>query len=449
MSLSNPDAERSTVGGLMLEPTAAADVLMHARADHFTDPKLSLVMHAVEGLTERGQTFDTVSVTDFLRKQGKTPPGAAFLEGLYDVPSAANVVHHAKIVAECANRRNLRACGLQIVKSSENPAMASTEIAQRGSTDLLEITCGNDRTGPLAARGYRKPTLELLEQRRSKTDTSLLTGLQDLDRKLGGLRRKEVMVLAGRPSMGKTALGFNIGTNAAIEQEKSVLLVSLEMSDQACYERVICAEGRLDSSRMRQGQFWEGEEKRMGKAMDALDRSLLFIDDRSTSLMEIQAHARRLKMQRGLDLVIVDYLQLVSNSGSNNREQEISGISRGLKHLARELDLHVIALSQLNRSVESRDNKRPRLSDLRESGAIEQDADVVCMLYRDDYYYPESPDRGIAEVDVAKHRNGPTGKVKLRWEPNYTLFQSLVSNDNHVPSRSQVPTQLPFTGGTL
>jgi len=272
------------------------------------------------------------------------------------------------------------------------------------------------------------PAIEKAEdlQRRGSEVTGIPTGYRDLDRKLAGLHRTNMIVIAARPGMGKTALALNIAQNVAVE-DHAVAIFSLEMSREEIVGRMLCAAGRIDSQKLRTGKLSESDFTKLSNAASTLYKKPIFVDDSpGLTVTEIRAKCRRLRRRPGLDLVIVDYLQLMQGSGGENRQQEIAVISRSLKQLARELEVPVIAVSQLNRSLEQREDKRPRLGDLRESGAIEQDADVVVFIYRDEYYHPEKVEaKGIAEVVISKHRQGAVGRVEMTFLPEFTLFADM------------------------
>jgi replicative DNA helicase len=302
----------------------------------------------------------------------------------------------------------------EVVDKSEQAVFA---VAERQVGDGLQVI--DDLLGPAIEKAE--------ELQRSGTEvTGISTGFRDLDRKLAGLHPTNLVIVAARPGMGKTALALNVAQNVALGGN-TVAIFSLEMSREEVVTRMLCAKGRIDSQRLRTGRLAEADFTKLSNAAGALYKQNIFVDDSpGLTVTEIRAKCRRLRRRPGLDLVVVDYLQLMNGSGQENRQQEIAMISRSLKSLARELNLPIIALSQLNRGVEAREDKRPRLGDLRESGAVEQDADVVMFIYRDEYYYPEKLEsKGVAEVVIAKHRQGSVGKVDMTFLPEFTLFADM------------------------
>jgi replicative DNA helicase len=348
------------------------------------------------------------------------------------VPSAANVAAYAKIVNEKALLRRLIQAASEIMSSCYGGGKSVEEILDHAETAIFAVTENRIRTSYFQIKDIVKNSIEAIEKFQEYRDT--VTGVPsfytDLDKLTAGFQPSDLVIIAARPSMGKTALALCIARNAAMRGNVPVGVFSLEMSKEQLAMRLLCAEARVDSHKIRTGFLSQQECVKMLNAAGLFMDAPMYIDDTpAISVLELRAKARRMKADRGLGLIIVDYLQLMrGREGTERREQEISEISRALKGLAKELNVPVIALSQLNRKVEERHDKRPLLSDLRESGAIEQDADVIAFIYRDEVYNRDSADKGIAEIHVSKHRNGPTGNVKLRFIDSYTRFENLALN---------------------
>ena len=403
--------------------------------EDFYVPAHQIVFRAVVELYNARQPIDAVTISDALQRSGNLERigGALFLSDLLDsVPSAANVEYYAEVVIEHASRRAMMLAGTEI-----NQLAASLNIEINTMLDEAEqkvLAVANQRLGdgldPVG--GQFNPVLEKLEelQANGSAITGVATGLMDLDKKLAGLQKGNLVVIAGRTSMGKSALATAIATHVAL-QHGPVALFSLEMSRREVAQRILCSYGSINSLKLKTGQMEEKSWGDLTKAAGDLYKLPLFVDEAAgVSVMEMRAKCRRLQRNDGLKLVIVDYLQLMQGKDKpENRQTEIAAISRSLKGLAQELDLPVIAVSQLNRQLETRTDKRPQLSDLRESGAIEQDADVVILIHRDERYNDESEERGIAQLIIAKHRSGPTGVVKVSFQEDYTKFANLARSD--------------------
>ncbi|MBI2339011.1 MAG: replicative DNA helicase [Deltaproteobacteria bacterium] len=428
----NIEAERAVIGAILIDHEAINRVLEILRPDAFYREGHRKIFEAMIALSEKGEPTDCVTVSNHLQATGLLDfiGGASYLSGLVDsIPSSANVASYAKIVREKALVRRLIDASAEIATQSyergEDPD-ALIDFAEKKIFDLAENRMGQSFT---PVKDLVKDSFKRIEQLfESKTQiTGLATGFKEFDHITCGLQPSDLIIIAGRPSMGKTALALNIGEYAAISGKAVVAFFSLEMSREQLVLRMLCSQARIDSARLRRGQIEERDWPNLTKAAGHLSEINLFIDDTpAISVMEMRAKLRRLKREKGLNLAVVDYLQLVRSSGNvNSREQEISEISRSLKALAKELKVPVVALSQLNRAVENRQNRRPQLSDLRESGAIEQDADVIAFIYRDEVYDPNSPDKGIAEIIVGKQRNGPIGVSRLVFLSNFTRFEDL------------------------
>lgn len=424
------EAEESVLGAVLLSVEAANEVMDRLGSDDFYVPAHQSIFEAMRRLYDANQAIDAVTLSEDLRRLGELDKvgGVSYLTRLVDVvPVTSNVIHYADIVEDGARRRDLIRAGStvativfdlddeihSVMDRAEQTVLGVAE--KRASQSLLEV-------GPLFSHVLEQ--IETLEAQGSEI-TGLATGFRDLDKKLAGLQNANLIIIAARPAMGKSALMLNIATNAAA-QGRPVALFSLEMSKEELVQRILSAVGRVDSMKLRSGQLgplWQ----RVVDAASRMYKAPIFIDDSPVvTITDIRAKCRRLKRKSGLSMVAVDYLQLMQGTARENRQQEIAEISRNLKNLARELDVPVVGLSQLNRSLESREDKRPRLSDLRESGSLEQDADVVMFIYRDEYYHPENQEnKGLAEVIVAKHRAGATGTVRMTFLPEFTRFADL------------------------
>jgi len=347
-----------------------------------------------------------------------------------NTPTAANVASYAKFVREKALVRNLIFAATDIVTNCHQPYDEVGQLMDSAESLIFAVSDKRNKKSFSPVKELLKDSFKMIEKLYENKShlTGLTTGFKDLDVMTSGLQPGELFIIAGRPSMGKTAFVLNMLASASKIANARVAVFSLEMSKESLVMRMLTAEARIDASRLRTGSLEESDWPRLTKAADTLSHYNVYIDDGpAQSAMEIRAKVRRLAKEHGLDLVVVDYLQLMRGSANvNSREQEISEISRSLKAIAKELHVPVVALSQLNRSLESRTNKRPMMSDLRESGAIEQDADVIAFIYRDEVYDPNSPDKGVAEIIIGKQRNGPTGTVRLAFLNSITRFEDLV-----------------------
>ena len=429
---SNLDAEESVLGAAMISADAVNTVMDHLVPSDFYKPAHQLIFEAIAELFDANQPVDAITVSDALgrREQLDRMGGIAYLTGLIDkVPTASNVDYYATIVEENALRRRL----LEASSGIGGLAFEDADIAEvmdQAEQAIFKVAEKRMGDGLVPVSPLINSTLEQIEElgTRGSEITGLPTGFKDLDRKLAGLHAANLVVIAARPSMGKSALSVNIALNVA-RAGHTVAIFTLEMSRDEVVQRLLCSLGRIDSQKLRTGQLGEGQWQRVATAAGQLFEAPVYVDDSaSLTVTEIRAKCRRLKRQRGLDLVVVDYIQLMTggNRRTENRQQEIAEISRSLKNLARELHVPIIAVSQLNRALEQRQDKRPMLGDLRESGAIEQDADVVMFIYRDEYYHPENVEnKGVAEVNVAKHRAGATGRVDMTFLGEFTLFSDL------------------------
>lgn len=428
----NLDAEKSLLGAMLLSRDAIAAAMETCGSEDFYKPAHGHIFDAINVLYNQGEPADPVTVADELSRAGllDSVGGLASLVALQaDTPATTNAARYARIVEEHALLRRLISVAGEIAEMGYSvPDDVATaldhaeslvfNVAERRVTDSLK---------PLTELLYA--SMDRLEQLfdRGETITGVPTGYVDLDERLYGLQPNALIIVGARPGAGKTSFALGMAAHAAVEARVPTLVFSLEMGNDEITNRLLVSEARVDSSRMRNGRLQEPDWPKISQAVARLGDAPLYIDDNpNTTVMEIRAKARRLKArQGGLGLIIVDYLQLMSGNSNENRQLEVSSISRGLKVLARELEVPVVALSQLSRQLEARADKRPTLADLRESGSLEQDADVVMFLYRDELYNPESADRGTAEVIIAKHRNGPTGKIQLAFLDHYTRFANM------------------------
>jgi replicative DNA helicase len=433
----NWETERSLLGGMLLDSRQIPDLLERVAAEDFARPNHRSLFQLLVDLQNAQGAVDIVSLLDELEKRSDVEElgGASYIAGLPSAcPSVDNLQVYAIRVREHAVRRRLLAA-----------AEAIAEEVKEGATDLATLLDGAEKrvfdVAQLSgSRDWHQLSLVIDEQMRVIEEraatpgevTGVPTGFIDLDKMLSGLHKSDLLVLAARPAMGKTAFALNLGLNAAQKGGVGVGVFSLEMSRQQLATRLLCAQARVDATRVRTGQLDVEDWRRLSEAADTLHKLPIFIDDTpGLTINQLRSKARRLRSEcPGLGLLVIDYLQLMQGSGGakESRENAVSTISRGLKILAKDLGVPVMALSQLNRSLESRTDKRPLPSDLRESGAIEQDADVILFIYRDEVYNPESPDKGLAEIIIAKQRSGPIGKVKLAFLPQFTLFQNYAAN---------------------
>ena len=431
----NLEAEESLLGAMLLSADASAAAIEVVSAEDFYKPAHGHIFHAIVELFERGEPVDAVTVTDELSRSGllEAVGDPAVLVSLQaNTPSVANALHYARIVEEHAMLRRLVTVAGQIADLAfsvpEDVAGAVDEAEQ------LMLDVGERRTADTIAElgDLLGPSLERIEQlaMRDGTVTGVATGYLDLDGILAGLQPASLTIVGARPAVGKTSFALGMLASVAVHQRRPVLLFSLEMSHLELTQRMLASEAKVDAQRMRTGRLHETDWEKVSRAVTRLSDAPIFIDDNPRlTVMDIRARARRLKKQRGdLGLVVIDYLQLMTGRGkAENRQVEVAEISRGLKILARELDCPVVALSQLSRGLEARTDKRPMLSDLRESGSLEQDADVVLFLYREEVYDPDLSNdrRGMAEVIVAKHRNGPIGTANLAFLAQYARFDNM------------------------
>jgi len=430
----NLEAERSVLGAILLDDSASMAVFENLKAQDFYLESHRRIFEKMLLLLNSSRPIDLVTLTEELRQTGdlESVGSVAYLIGLADsVPTAAYAESYARIVTEKATLRDLIGAGGRIMQAAFDQAAPLEEVLDEAEKAIFDLTTRKRKTGFEGMSTLVTETFAEINERFANPNpvSGLRMGFTELDGMTGGLQPSSLNVLAARPSMGKTAFALTIGLNAALREKASVGIFSLEMSAVQLVTRMLCSEARVDMSRVRSGQLSERDFQRLADTAGRMSEAKVFIDDHANmTVMELRSRARRLMAEHGLDLLIIDYLQLMSGSTrsqTENRQQEISSISRGLKALARELDVPVLVLSQLSRAVESRPNKRPMLSDLRESGAIEQDADLVTFIYRDEYYDPHSEKHGIAEIIIGKQRNGPTGTVELQFHNAHVRFNDL------------------------
>ena len=432
------EAEQSVLGGLLLDNASWDRIADRLAGEDFYRHDHRLIFQHVSRLIEQSRPADAITVFEALQTSGKAGEagGLAYLNALaQNTPSAANIRRYAEIVRERAVLRRLVSVGEEVAAAALNPqGRDAKQLLDEAEAKVFQIAeqGARDRGGlvklePLLTRVVQR--IQELFERASPSDvTGVPSGFTDLDAKTAGFQEGDLIIIAGRPSMGKTALALNIGQHVAIDLGMPVAVFSMEMASEQLAMRLLGSVGRIDAHRLRTGRLTDEDWPKLSEAMERMHTAPLHIDETpALNALELRARARRLAREYGkLGLIIVDYLQLMSASSmGENRATEISEISRSLKSLAKELKVPVIALSQLNRTVEQRTDKRPVMSDLRESGAIEQDADVILFIYRDEVYNPDSPDKGIAEIILGKQRNGPIGRVQLRFGGEYTRFDNL------------------------
>lgn len=428
----NVEAEQAVLGAMLLSHDAVIVAMEKLQSQDFYRDVHRIIFEAMEHLHRENKETDVITLPDELKRMKKLDDVGG-LEYVLNLPnlvgSAANIEYYANIVAEKALARNLISTCTELTTEAYDGQKETETLLDDAERRILQLSDTKNRGDFASVGAVVEVTLDKITKLYENKAglTGLPTGFRDLDRMTSGLQPSDLILVAARPSMGKTAFTLNIAQNVGVRQHKTVAFFSLEMSQEQLVQRLLCQIAHIDSQKLRTGQLNSDEEwTRLTDACDKLYESPIYIDDTpGISVAEMRSKARRLKSEHGLDLIIVDYLQLMQGRNAESRQQEISEISRSLKALARELKVPLIALSQLSRSVESRQDKRPMLSDLRESGALEQDADIVSFLYREDYYDKETENQHITEVILAKHRNGPVGSVKLYFKNEFTLFLNL------------------------
>lgn len=427
------EAEQAVIGSMLTDKDAVASCIEVLKEEDFYREDNRAIYLAILNLYNRAEPIDIITVKAELESMGKFEQvgGLEYLAELPEkVPTTANAMKYIKIVEEKSMLRRLIKTANEIIELGYDPTEDVEDVMENAEKKIFNIMQDKNQKGYTPIKDVLVDSFTQLEElyNRKQHITGVPTGFSELDYKTAGLHGSELILIAARPAMGKSAFALNIATNAALRANVPVAIFSLEMSKEQMVNRILCSEAMVDSNKVRTGKLEEEDWAKLAGAIGPLSDSQIYIDDTpGISVMEIRAKCRKLKLEKNIGLVVIDYLQLVqaSNKRNGSREQEISEISRSLKILAKELDVPVVALSQLSRAVEQRPDHRPMLSDLRESGAIEQDADIVMFLYRDDYYNEESEKKDIAEVIIAKHRGGSTGTVDLLWMGSYTKFVNL------------------------
>lgn len=427
------EAEQAVIGSMLTDKDAVADAIEALKPEDFYRQDNQTIYEAIINLYNKAEPIDIITVKAELISLGKFEAvgGLEYLAILPDkVPTTANVEKYIKIVEEKSILRNLIKASNELINLGYAETEEVDDIIEEAERKIFEIAEGKNQKGYTAIKDILVESFAEIERlyNQKQPITGIATGFTDLDYKTAGLHNSDLILVAARPAMGKSAFALNIATNAAVHSKVPVAIFNLEMSKSQLVNRILCSEAMVDSNKIRTGKIEEDDWVKLATALGPLSEAPIYIDDTpGISVSEIRAKCRKLKLEKNIGLVVIDYLQLIRGTGKKNssREQEISEISRSLKILAKELDVPVIALSQLSRAAEARADHRPMLSDLRESGAIEQDADIVMFLYRDDYYNQDSEKKNIAEVIMAKHRSGATGTVELLWLGSYTKFVNI------------------------
>jgi len=435
----NIEAEQSILGGILLENSSINSALeVLSKGDFYNEAHRKIFSTIIE-LSEKNEPVDLITLSNALKDKSMLDSvgGTSYLASLVDnVPSAANVANYAKIVKEKAILRGLIGSATDIINSCYETGSDVDEVLDKAEHSIFEISENKVRPSFYPIRDIVKDSFRAIEDlyARKELITGVPTGFEKIDDLTCGLQKSDLIIVAGRPSMGKTAFALNIAQFAALEGQTPVAIFSLEMSKEQLAFRLLASEAKVDSQRLRKGFLGETDWPKLTTAAGRLSEAPLYIDDTpAITVLEMKAKSRRLAADAGLGLIVVDYIQLMRAGGyRDNREQEISEISRSLKALAKELKVPVIALSQLNRKVEDRTNRRPQMADLRESGAIEQDADVIAFIYRDEVYNKsdDNPEKGMAEIIIGKQRNGPTGIVRLAFLEKFTSFENLARTES-------------------
>lgn len=426
------EAEQSVIGSMLMDKEAITIASEQISGDDFYGKQYGILFDAMVELNDEGKPVDLVTLQERLKEKG-VPPEIYSLEYIRDVmaavPTSANIKHYANIVAEKAVLRKLIRVNEEIANSCYAQSDSLEVILENSEKSIFDIVQKRNNGDFVPIRQVVMNAMNMIEEASKSKGavTGIATGFLDLDYKTAGFQPSDLILIAARPSMGKTAFVLNIAQHVAFHDDKAVAIFSLEMSKEQLVNRLLSLESKVNSQSIRTGNMKDDEWERLIESADVIGRSRLIIDDTpGISIGELRSKCRKFKLEYDLQMIIIDYLQLMTSSGKNeSRQQEISEISRSLKALARELHVPVIALSQLSRAVEQRPDHRPMLSDLRESGAIEQDADVVMFIYRDDYYNKDTELKNVAEIIIAKQRNGAIGTINLAWLPDYTQFANL------------------------
>ncbi len=449
----NIEAEQSILGGLLLESSAFDQVSDLLKEDDFYKPAHQIIYRSIKELHAKSERPDLLTISNLLETKRELEPigGSSYLASLLEKTiSAANILSYCRIVREKSLLRKLISTSTRFIDKAYSGDYQDVEVfLDQSEAELFKVSESNNQTGLVGSMEIVKTSIERIEElyKRKAEITGLATGFAELDKMTAGLHGGELTIFAARPSMGKTAFSLNIAGHAAMKMKKTVAYFSLEMGKEAVMTRMLSAEAKVSMQELRSGKIQDSSWPRLINAAGLLSEAPLFIDDTpGISPFEIRARCRRLKAQHGLDLIVIDYLQLMDlKQRVESRERAVAEISKGLKTIAKEMNVPVIALAQLNRGVEGRSDRRPMLSDLRESGSIEQDADVIGLLYREDYYDKEDPDKqGHAEVIIGKQRNGPTGTVKLKFDGKFNRFRDAEPDSGISPlPPPQAPPPMP------
>ncbi len=432
------DAERSVLGALMLDKEAIIKIADILNSDDFYFKKHALIYEAAIYLYQNNDPIDVLSIANILEEKGyldEIGGAAAIAELVSSVPSASNIVYYAKVVQKKAVLRKLISTATEISEMGYNESEEIDKLLDEAEQKLFSISQKSIKQEFTPIRKILGEAFDRLDElHKNKGEMrGIPTGFTDLDKLLSGFQKSDLLILAARPSVGKTSLALDIARQAATQFNVPVGIFSLEMSADQLVDRMIAAEANIDLWKLRTGNMKDSDFAKMNETMGKLSEAPIFIDDTSSAnIMEMRTMARRLQAEHDLGLIVIDYLQLMEGRSSENRVQEISEISRGLKNLAKELNIPILALSQLSRAIESRSDQRPKLSDLRESGSIEQDADVVMFIYREDRVNPDTENKGMAEIIVAKHRNGPVGNVPMFFKEDSASYKTIekIHTDN-------------------
>ncbi|TVX89793.1 replicative DNA helicase [Paenibacillus agilis] len=430
------EAEQAVLGAILLQSEALITSMERVQAEDFYQPAHQIIYEAMIELGEEGQPIDIVTLAAKLQSKNQLDDigNVSYLSQLANaVPTAANVDYYAQIIEEKSMLRRLIRTATQIASEGYTGEDNIGALLSDAERRILEISNRRSSSGFIAIKDVLMEVFDRVEMLSEQAEgtTGIPSGFTDLDKMTSGFQRSDLIIVAARPSVGKTAFALNVAQNVGVRAKETVAIFSLEMSAAQLVQRMICAESNVDATRLRSGKLEDDDWEKLTMSIASLSEAQIFIDDTpGITVADIRAKCRRLKKEHGLGMILIDYLQLISGRGKagENRQQEVSEISRTLKMIARELEVPVIALSQLSRGVEQRQDKRPMMSDLRESGSIEQDADIVAFLYRDDYYDKESEKKNIIEIIIAKQRNGPVGTVELVFLKNFNKFVSYERN---------------------
>lgn len=451
-----PDVEQAVLGAILIDPDAFFKAIDLINDDCFYRPAHKIIMATITQMVERNEAIDLVTVSEELRRrdQLETVGGAAYIAGLTaQISTSANIEYHSRIVLEKYILRRIIGIGSELSTAAFDEEDDAFDLLDKAEQELFKISAERLRKSAVPINDLLHKAINRLQQIQESSDgiSGIPTGFVELDRMTGGFQKSDLIIIAARPSMGKTAFAMSIAQNTALKFKKAVLVFSLEMSGVSLIERMLFSTARVDAQRARTGRLNDADWIKVVKAAGELDKAAVYIDDTpGLTVMEIRAKARRLKYEKNIDMIVVDYLQFVHGpKNSASREQEISSISRALKNLAKELDVPVVALAQLSRQVETRSPKRPILSDLRESGAIEQDADVVMFIYRPEYYGDKEVDgggdvEGAAEIIIGKQRNGATGTVVLQFVKQFAAFENRFIDYGDRPPLPEAHSEAPI-----